>query len=69
MLTAEELFKSITGYNYDEKKELLHLQETFKMKPHLVDKPGIETVFDFDKGWEKSKQELETVKLVEAPIA
>ncbi|EFA07752.1 serine/threonine-protein kinase RIO3 [Tribolium castaneum] len=67
--SSEELFKSITGYNYNEKKDLLQLQETFKMKPHLVDKPGIEPIFDFDKGWEKSKQNLETVKLVEAPLA
>ena len=66
--TPEELFKSITGYYYDEKQALLELQESFKMKPHLVDQPGIESTFDFEKGWEKSK-ELETVQLVDSPLA
>lgn len=53
--SPEELFKFITGCNYNEKIALVDLQEAFKMKPHLVDKPGMELEDQFDVNWEKAK--------------
>lgn len=55
MVTAAELFKSITGCDFEDKIALLALQESFKMKPHLVDKPGIESNYNFEMAWEKCK--------------
>lgn len=68
--TPDELFKQITGCDYEEKKALLELQESFKIKPHLVDKPGIEFKFDFNAGWEQSKKDLENkTHVIEPPMA
>lgn len=71
MATPDELFKSITGYDYVEKKALLDLQENFKMKPHLVDKPGVESTYNFNKAWEQSKAMEEQLEglVVEAVVA
>lgn len=54
-MTAGELFTAITGCDFDDKIALLALQESFKMKPHLVDKPGIESNYNFENAWEKCK--------------
>lgn len=59
-MTAGDLFKTITGCDFEDKIALLALQESFKMKPHLVDKPGIESSYNFEAAWEKCK--LEAVK-------
>lgn len=32
---------------------LLEIRENFKMKPHLVDKPGFESTYNFDAIWNK----------------
>lgn len=56
-MTAEELFTTITGCDFGDKIALLALQESFKMKPHLVDKPGIESGYNFEAAWEKCKTE------------
>lgn len=51
--TAEKLFQYITGYDFSDKMALLDLQLAFKMKPHLIDKPGMELEDKFDTNWEK----------------
>ncbi|XP_023018725.1 serine/threonine-protein kinase RIO3 [Leptinotarsa decemlineata] len=53
--TPDDLFNYITGCNFCDKVALLNLQESFKVKPHLLDKPGLELVYNFDKAWEKTK--------------
>lgn len=60
ILTADELFKHIVGLEYSDKVALLDLQESFKMKPHLVDKPGIESSFSFENAWEGSLKQSST---------
>lgn len=55
MVSEEELFKTITGCNFNDKIALGTLQESFKMKPHLVDRPGIELQYNFETAWEKSQ--------------
>lgn len=56
-MTAGDLFTTITGCDFDDKIALLALQESFKMKPHMVDKPGIESTYNFEAAWEKCKME------------
>lgn len=56
MLTPEDLFKEITGCDFRDKETLLTLQESFKMKPHLVDRPGMEPQCTFESAWEKSER-------------
>jgi RIO kinase 3 len=68
VLSSEELFKSITGHNYDDKTGLMELQQSFKVKPHLVDKLE-ESDHDFEKQWEKAQKELEMATLAEPPLA
>ncbi|KAJ8956658.1 hypothetical protein NQ318_014012 [Aromia moschata] len=51
--TADELFKYITDYYFSDKIALMGLMEPFKMKPHLVDRPGVESTYNFDAAWEK----------------
>jgi len=60
ILTTDELFKHIVGLEYSDKVALLDLQESFKMKPHLVDKPGIESSFSFENAWEGSLKQSST---------
>ncbi|GJQ73238.1 hypothetical protein Trydic_g13615 [Trypoxylus dichotomus] len=55
VMTAEQLFKNITGYDYTDKLALVELQESVKMKPHLVDRPGVESNYNFDNAWERSQ--------------
>lgn len=59
IFTAEELFIHITGFDYNDKINLLMMQESFKMKPHLVDRPDMESQYRFDTAWEKSKSDAE----------
>lgn len=47
-MTPDELFKEIVKCDYKDKLALLAVQEDIKMKPHLVDKPGMESSFEFD---------------------
>ncbi|KAJ8965126.1 hypothetical protein NQ314_004351 [Rhamnusium bicolor] len=61
--TPDELFKSITGYSYENKVSLSELQESFKMKPHLVDRPDLDLSYNFDTAWEKAKSEQISIKL------
>jgi RIO kinase 3 len=68
VLSSEELFKSITGHHYDDKAGLMELQQSFKVKPHLVDKLE-ESDHDFEKQWEKAQKELEMATLAEPPLA
>jgi RIO kinase 3 len=68
VLSSEELFKSITGHYYDDKAGLMELQQSFKVKPHLVDKLE-ESDHDFEKQWEKAQKELEMATLAEPPLA
>lgn len=77
-MSPESLFMTITGCDFNDKISLLALQESFKMKPHLVDRPGMESQYEFEKAWEKSKMqaaqeseklELETIALVNPPQA
>lgn len=35
---------------------LISVQESFKMKPHLINKPGVESSFTFDSAWEKAQR-------------
>lgn len=67
--TTDELFESITGYSFQNKLDLQSLQESFKMKPHLVDRPGMESSYNFDSAWERSKQVKQDIPLVEPPKA
>lgn len=60
MISPDELFETITGCDFKDKIALMALQESFKMKPHLVDKPGIESNYNFETAWEKCKIEAET---------
>ncbi|XP_050299178.1 serine/threonine-protein kinase RIO3 [Anthonomus grandis grandis] len=55
ILTPEELFEQIVGHPFADKIALMALQESFKMKPHLIDKPGIESSFEFETAWEKAQ--------------
>lgn len=68
--TAEELFKCITGYNYEEHMEHISLQSTFKLKPHLVDKLGADMIDHFENAWEKSQNDklLSNSEEANAPI-
>lgn len=74
-MTADELFKHIVGLEFSDKVALLDLQESFKMKPHLVDKPGMESSFMFENAWEESLKQssrdsnIENVALVDPPPA
>lgn len=75
-MTAGELFKHIVGLEYADKVALLDLQESFKMKPHLVDKPGMESSFSFENAWEESLKQnsssdgnIVNVGLVDPPPA
>lgn len=38
-----------------DKEALQTLRNTFKMKPHLVDKPGMEMQDTFEAAWQKMK--------------
>lgn len=67
-MTAAELFTTITGCDFDDKIALLALQESFKMKPHLVDKPGVESSYNFDSAWEKCKTETIPDKNLNASV-
>lgn len=58
VISPDQLFKNITGYDYADKIALSELQESTKMKPHLVYKPGVESNYNFDNAWEKSKTGL-----------
>ncbi|CAG9773633.1 unnamed protein product [Ceutorhynchus assimilis] len=55
IMTPDELFEDIVGADFNNKFALLQVQEEFKMKPHLVDQPGVESSFAFDTAWEKLK--------------
>ncbi|KAL3274349.1 hypothetical protein HHI36_015747 [Cryptolaemus montrouzieri] len=50
--SPEELFESITGYNFEDKEELLKLQLAVKPKPHTIDRLHAEAVDNFDEIWE-----------------
>ncbi|XP_057666806.1 serine/threonine-protein kinase RIO3-like [Diorhabda carinulata] len=55
VLSPEDLFKSISGCDFSEQIALSKMKESFKVKPHLLDKPGIEFKYNFDTAWEQSQ--------------
>ncbi|CAH0563539.1 unnamed protein product [Brassicogethes aeneus] len=55
MKTPQELFEYIVGYSYEDRVALDLIIENFKPKPHLVGRPGVESGYNFDNAWEKSK--------------
>lgn len=63
-MSAENLFTDITGCDYNDKISLLTLRDSFKMKPHLVDRPGMESRYHFETAWEKSKLEAQEAEKV-----
>lgn len=77
--SAEDLFIEITGCSYFDRVSLETLKEALKMKPHLVDKPGIESSYNFETAWAKSQAEklaetqsindVDQFNLAEAPKA
>lgn len=71
ILTADQLFIDITGCDYQDKMALLTLQDSFKMKPHLVDRPGMESQYRFETAWEKSKKDadIENVNIIDPLLA
>ncbi|KAK5641083.1 hypothetical protein RI129_009630 [Pyrocoelia pectoralis] len=54
--TARELFVDITGCDFNDRIALEALRNTFKMKPHLVGKPGMEPHDSFEATWLKMKE-------------
>lgn len=67
--TPEEIFKSIVGCDYGDRVGQLELQERFKMKPHLVDRPGVDLDYRFDNAWERTERaKKETPAVTESPI-
>lgn len=56
MRTARELFVHITGCDFNDRIALEALRNTFKMKPHLVGKPGMEPHESFEATWAKMKE-------------
>ncbi|KAG5875520.1 hypothetical protein JTB14_013675 [Gonioctena quinquepunctata] len=63
--TPDELFKYITSCDFDDTVALLDLKDSFKLKPHLIDKPGLQLVYNFDTAWEKVKSgEIPTIEKV-----
>lgn len=76
MKTPEQLFIEVTGCDYNDRVALSILQESFKMKPHLVDKLGYESTYNFESAWEKSQadkliatNDIEKLNIVEPPKA
>lgn len=67
-MTAGELFTTITGCDFNDKIALLSLQESFKMKPHLVDKPGNDSSYNFENAWEMCKTKAVESEAVESLI-
>lgn len=66
----------ITGFDYKDKLTLLTIQDSFKMKPHLVDRPGMESQYRFEAAWEKSQDDkkkiindMDNVNLIDPPLA
>jgi len=55
--TPEELFIHITGFDYNNRISMDAMQNAFKMKPHLVGKPGMEPHDPFETAWQKMKSE------------
>lgn len=55
--TAEELFRDITGCDYQDRVALEGLHDPVKMKPHIVHKTGVEQIDTFETAWEKSQLE------------
>lgn len=53
VMSPDQLFEEIVGCPFTDRIKLTNLQESFKMKPHLVDKPGVESSFTFETAWEK----------------
>ncbi|CAG9824592.1 unnamed protein product [Phaedon cochleariae] len=59
ILSPNELFTTITGYDFQDKLALLDLQESFKLKPHMVDRLGLELSDNFEKAWDLSNSKVE----------
>ncbi|XP_066259713.1 serine/threonine-protein kinase RIO3 isoform X1 [Euwallacea similis] len=57
ILTADDLFEYIVGCPFTDQITLLALQKTTKMKPHLMNRPGVESSFAFETAWEQSQQQ------------
>ncbi|XP_044758235.1 serine/threonine-protein kinase RIO3 isoform X2 [Coccinella septempunctata] len=55
VVSSNELFKSITGYYYEDKEQLLKLQTAEKPKPHTMDRLHEETDDNFDRVWNNLK--------------
>ncbi|CAG9859730.1 unnamed protein product [Phyllotreta striolata] len=65
VMSPEELFESITGCKFQDKVALDTIRESFKLKPHLVNKPGVELNYNFDTAWKKAKsKEMPQVEVV-----
>lgn len=53
--TPEVLFRHITGCDYGDRVALEALNGPLKIKPHLMDMPGMEELDVFESAWEKSQ--------------
>lgn len=63
VMSSNELFKSITGYYYEEKEQLLKLNRMEKPKPHNIDKIFKEETGDaFEKVWNNLETYNEMLK-------
>ncbi|XP_045477622.1 serine/threonine-protein kinase RIO3 isoform X2 [Harmonia axyridis] len=72
VLTTNELFKSITGYYFEEKEQILKLQVTEKPKPHTIDRLHEETNDNFESVWNNLQTYSDNEKnssLIESPKA
>lgn len=54
VLSPSDLFYETTGCRYEDKIALTELQQSFKLKPHMVDVPGMEGEYKFEPAWERS---------------
>ncbi|KAF5270535.1 hypothetical protein FQR65_LT05433 [Abscondita terminalis] len=54
--TPSDLFIYITGCDFNDRIALESLRDSFKMKPHLVGKPGMEPLDSFEATWQKMKE-------------
>ncbi|XP_076272887.1 serine/threonine-protein kinase RIO3 [Rhynchophorus ferrugineus] len=68
LMTPDELFKEIVKCDFQDKLALLAVQEDFKMKPHLVDKPGVESSFEFEFAWKRLQEGEIPVATVECEV-
>lgn len=64
VLAPEELFRCITGCDFDDTEKLLSLKESTKLKPHIINSEGFEFEDNFEKVWDKVAEPV-TEKFIE----